>query len=160
MKKIKKIILIIILSIIIFIMVFSIVIGIETYIYDKKNNVGYHISDKYFDKIEIVNQSIDSTSFKKYYYNEDEDKYFKNDDFYTKVEEKDVFLIMTYFDHINKNYDTETILLNPSIHEIINVGDYYYLKDYVESCEYCKQYDHFQLAYYDIERHTLYYFGI
>jgi len=115
---------------------------------DKMILKGYYEKDEHFQKSGFQ----DHTDHCKYFYKKLDDDKFKNNIKYIKIEEDDIDFIKGYFKDTQKWININANLDDFDFdYEAITMGDYYYL-DLKES-----GYNNYNLYFYDVENHVLYY---
>ncbi len=152
----KSLIIILLLSPIIFFMVIFIMVLVgvlimsilPTHYKDKMILKGYYEKEEYFQEYGFQ----DYTDYCKYFYkNASDDKFIKNTK-YEMVKEENIEGLKNYFNDTRKWMNIEGRSNDFDFNNsIISVGDYYYL-DLKES-----GYNNYNLYFYDIETHILYY---
>ncbi len=152
----KSLIIILLLSPIIFFMVIFIMVLVgvlimsilPTHYKDKMILKGYYEKEEYFQEYCFQ----DYTDYCKYFYkNASDDKFIKNTK-YEMVKEENIEGLKNYFNDTRKWMNIEGRSNDFDFNNsIISVGDYYYL-DLKES-----GYNNYNLYFYDIETHILYY---
>lgn len=159
----KKILLVI--PIIIFV-----IILIDEYYYDKsvKKEPNEYIIDSYYDSSKCkIGGNRDYSKYKVYYYENNADASFSSNNNYELINEKNIDEVMELFDIMKiafKNsdcrYSFNTKVISLGDYVSINRPDEYYeeIKNGCKSKQsYCKGELHFEVYFYDIDSHILYY---